>query len=168
MDNNSMGRFFDWLAKPMDREDIVSWYLANNITLELTELFRDFCISFLELLEETYLGGDDNDSSETKIGMSNEQKKEHFIWCWNKTVENFKKEEIHFIFNEKDSSFFETFFFDIFYSQNMSNYKTSINEFFSQIFDYKYQKTKSDIEIFTDIYKLLERSLKNKNTSLHK
>ena len=163
-----MGRFFDWLAKPMDREDIVSWYLANNITLELTELFRDFCISFLELLEETYLGGDDNDSSETKIGMSNEQKKEHFIWCWNKTVENFKKEEIHFIFNEKDSSFFETFFFDIFYSQNMSNYKTSINEFFSQIFDYKYQKTKSDIEIFTDIYKLLERSLKNKNTSLHK
>ncbi len=163
-----MGRFFDWLAKPMDCEDIVSWYLANNITLELTELFRDFCISFLELLEETYLGGDDNDCSETKIGMSNEQKKEHFIWCWNKTVENFKKEEIHFIFNEKDSSFFETFFFDIFYSQNMSNYKTSINEFFSQIFDYKYQKTKSDIEIFTDIYKLLERSLKNKNTSLHK
>ncbi len=48
--NNNMGRFFDWLAKPMDKEDINAWYLANNITPELTELFRDFCFSFLNLL----------------------------------------------------------------------------------------------------------------------
>jgi len=166
MDNNSMGRFFDWLAKPMDREDITAWYLANNITPELTELFRDFCLSFLLLLEDTYLGGDDTESNETKIGMSNEQKKEHFKWCWDKTVDNFKKEDLYFTFDEKDSGFFENFFFDIFYSQSMSNHKKSVNSFFKEIFDYKYQKTKSDIEIFTDIYKLLERSLKIKNTSL--
>jgi hypothetical protein len=43
--NSNMGRFFDWLAKPMDQEDITAWYLANNITPELTELFRDFCFS---------------------------------------------------------------------------------------------------------------------------
>jgi hypothetical protein len=48
----------------------------------------------------------------------------------------------------------------------MPNHKKSVNSFFKEIFDYKYQKTKSDIEIFTDIYKLLERSLKIKNTSL--
>ena len=42
--NDSMGRFFDWLAKPMDEEDIIAWYLANNITKEHTELFRDFCL----------------------------------------------------------------------------------------------------------------------------
>ena len=33
--------------------------------------------------------------------------------------------------------------------------------FNKQIFNYKEKKTKSDIEIFTDIYKVLERSLKN-------
>ena len=60
--NNSMGRFFDWLAKPMDQEDITAWYLANNITPELTELFRDFCFSFLQLLKETYLGDDFSDN----------------------------------------------------------------------------------------------------------
>ena len=53
-----MGRFFDWLAKPMSQEDITAWYLANNITPELTELFRDFCLSFLNLLNDTYLGDD--------------------------------------------------------------------------------------------------------------
>ena len=45
MTDNNMDRFFDWLAKPMSQEDVTSWYLANNITPELTELFRDFCIS---------------------------------------------------------------------------------------------------------------------------
>ena len=74
--NDSMGRFFDWLAKPMKDEDITAWYLANNITPELSELFRDFCLSFLELLNDTYLG-DDNGSFETKVGMTDEQKRKY-------------------------------------------------------------------------------------------
>lgn len=73
--NSNMGRFFDWLAKPMDKEDINAWYLANNITPELTELFRDFCFSFLNLLKDTYLGDDFNDNKETKVGMTTNQKK---------------------------------------------------------------------------------------------
>ena len=60
--NGNMGRFFDWLAKPMDKEDINAWYLANNITPELTELVRDFCFSFLNLLKDTYLGDDFRES----------------------------------------------------------------------------------------------------------
>lgn len=168
MDSSSMGRFFDWLAKPMDVDDIAAWYLANNITPEHTELFRDFCMSFLNLLNETYLGEDEFTNTETKVGMSSEQKKQHFKWCWGKTIENFTKEEIFFVFTEDDSMFFENFFFDVFYSQSMSEHKKSVKTFFEQIFDYKYQKTKSDIEIFTDLYKLLERSLKVDETYLQK
>ena len=159
--DNNMGRFFDWLAKPMNQEDITAWYLANNITPELTELFRDFCISFLNLLNETYLGDDFNENKETKVGMTNQQKRDHFKWCWDKTLENFQKENINFNFKENDSEFFENFFFDVFYNQQDIKIKESINLFFKQIFDNKYKKTKSDIEIFTDIYKVLERSLKN-------
>ena len=155
-----MGRFFDWLAKPMNQEDITAWYLANNITPELTELFRDFCFSFLILLKETYLGDDFLDNKETRVGMSDQQKKEHFKWCWNKTIENFNKESIDFKFNESDSEFFESFFFEVFYNQPDQKVKDTINEFFTQLFDNVGKKTKSDIEIFTDIYKVLERSLK--------
>ena len=159
--DNNMGRFFDWLAKPMSQDDITAWYLANNITPELTELFRDFCISFLNLLSDTYLGDDFSESKETKIGMTITQKKEHFKWCWDKTVENFQKENISFNFNEQDSEFFDGFFFEVFYNQKEFKIKEAMNDFFKQIFDYQHKKTKSDIEIFTDIYKVLERSLKN-------
>jgi hypothetical protein len=155
-----MGRFFDWLAKPMDKEDINAWYLANNITPELTELFRDFCFSFLNLLKETYLGDDFSDNKETKVGMTTDQKKEHFKWCWNKTILNFNKESIDFKFNENDAEFFESFFFEVFYNQPDQKIKEQIDNFFRQIFDKSSNKTKSDIEIFTDIYKVLERSLK--------
>jgi hypothetical protein len=159
-DNNSMGRFFDWLAKPMSDEDINAWYLANNITPELTELFRDFCISFLNLLKETYLGDDFSDNNETKIGMTNTQKQAHFKWCWKKTIYNFNKENIDFVFDETDSEFFESFFFEVFYNQPDQKVKETIDKFFNQIFDIRRKKTKSDIEVFTDIYKVLERSLK--------
>ena len=155
-----MGRFFDWLAKPMDKEDINAWYLANNITPELTELFRDFCFSFLNLLKETYLGDDFSDNKETKVGMTTDQKKEHFKWCWNKTILNFNKESIDFKFNENDAEFFESFFFEVFYNQPDQKIKEQIDNFFRQIFDKSSNKTKSDIEMFTDIYKVLERSLK--------
>ena len=158
--NGNMGRFFDWLAKPMDKEDINAWYLANNITPELTELFRDFCFSFLNLLKDTYLGDDFNDNKETKVGMTTNQKKEHFKWCWDKTIKNFNKESIDFKFNNDDSEFFESFFFDVFYNQPDQKVKEQINNFFKQIFDRGFNKTKSDIEMFTDIYKVLERSLK--------
>lgn len=157
--NNSMGRFFDWLAKPMDQEDITAWYLANNITPELTELFRDFCFSFLQLLKDTYLGDDFSDNKETRVGMTIEQKKDHFKWCWNKTIENFQKENIDFKFNSNDSDFFESFFFEVFYDQPDQEIKDNINKFFKELFDIRSKKTKSDIEIFTDIYKVLERSL---------
>jgi hypothetical protein len=159
MIDNNMGRFFDWLAKPMDQEDITAWHLANNIIPELTELFRDFCLSFLTLIKETYLG-DDFEETATKVGMTEKQKKEHLNWCILKTIENFKKENINFILNKDDMDFFEGFFFEICYVQNDQKFKNALDDFFVNLFDRNQKKTKSDIEIFTELYKLLERSMK--------
>ena len=159
LENNGMGRFFDWLAKPMDQEDIDAWYLANNIIPEFTELFRDFCVSFLNLLSETYLGDLKTINSETKVLMSENQKKEHFNWCWTKTIQNFQKENINFIFEISDYKFFESFFYEIFYNQEEESIKDSLNTFFNHLFNDNFRKTKADIEVFTDLYKTLERSL---------
>ena len=46
-ENNNMGRFFDWLSRPLSDDDIYAWFMANNINHDLTELFRDFCFSLL-------------------------------------------------------------------------------------------------------------------------
>jgi hypothetical protein len=160
MNSDKFKGFFDWLAKPMDQEDIDAWYLANNIIPEYTELFRDFCMGFIKLLKETYLGDDDLNNNQSKIVMSEKQKKEHFKWCWNRVINNFNKENINFIFVDEDYYFFESFFYDIFYKQEDSKMKESMDNFFSQLFDDKYKKAKSDIEVFTDLYKAFERSLK--------
>ena len=53
----------------------------------------------------------------------------------------------------------------MFYNQKEKKLKNAIDDFFKQIFDNKTRKTKSDIEIFTDIYKTLERSIETKNNS---
>ena len=159
-ENNNMGRFFDWLSKPLSDEDIYAWFMANNINSDLTELFRDFCFSLLSLMKETYLGGEYDTNNETKIGMTNEQKKGHFKWCWDTTVKNFQKENISFEFENIDYEYFESFVFEVFYEPYDLTLKDSLEFFFSELFDRKKPKSKSDIEMFTDIYKLLERSLK--------
>lgn len=158
--NYSMSNFFDWLAKPMEKEDIVAWYLANNIISEYTELFKDFCFSFYQLIKLTYLGESENTSLETSVGMTESQKKEHFLWCLNKTIENFKKENIIFNLDSNDIVFFENFFFDTFYNQNDIKIKKTIDKFFNHMFDLENLKSKSDIEIFTELYKMLEKSIK--------
>jgi hypothetical protein len=42
MERDNFKGFFDWLAKPMEQEDVSAWYLANKIIPENTEIFRDY------------------------------------------------------------------------------------------------------------------------------
>ena len=89
MKKYDMDQFFNWLAKPMSPEDVNAWHLANNIIPEMSDLFRDFCFSFIHLMKSTYLGDSHGESKETKIGLTKEEKQTHFKWCWKKTVDNF-------------------------------------------------------------------------------
>lgn len=154
----NMDQFFNWLTKPMLPEEIDAWYKANNIIPEMSELFRDFCFSLLKLVDETYLGNEEN-SKETNIGLTQEDKLAHFKWCWNKTINNFEKENIIFIKNDDTFDYFKNFFMEVYYNQDQEFIKRSLNDFFIQIFNKNNKHSKSDIEMFTELYKLLEKSL---------
>jgi len=91
--------------------------------------------------------------------MTNEDNLNHYQWCWNKTIENFKKENITFKFEKRDYEFFESFFIEVFYNQKNDYIRDGLEDFLKQVFDRKRPVTKSDIEMFTDIYKTMERSL---------
>ena len=160
MKKYNMDQFFNWLSKPMAIEDINAWFLANNIIPEMSDLFRDFCFSFIELMRTTYLGDSHGEYRETKIGMDQEDKQTHFRWCWERTVENFKKENITFEFDEESLEYFESFFFEVFYNQPDESVRNELESFFYQLFNRKRLMSKSDIEMFTDVYKILEKSLK--------
>lgn len=156
---NRMDYFFKWLVQPMEKEDIDAWKKANNIIIEKVELFEDFCFSLYYLVSNTYLGNNDPDSRDTQIPFTQEDKINHFEWCWKQTLENFNKENIVFDPKGDNYDYFLSFFFEVFYDQKDEEVKIAVVDFFEQLFSQDYSWSKSDLEMFTDLYKILDRSL---------
>lgn len=148
----------NWLSKPLDGDDVELWFNANNIILEKVELYCDFSISLLNLMNKTYLGFDDV-NNETKIKLTEEDNLNHFKWCWKKTVENFKKENINFEMEGEHFEYFLTFFKDIFYNQENHLVRQGLVKFFKELFDIKKTFTKADLDLLTDLYKTMEKNL---------
>jgi hypothetical protein len=152
-----MENLFNWMTKPLPEEEVNIWLNVNNIILEKSELFYDFCISLISLLKETYLG--DSNFNETKIQLSEEDNKKHFEWCWNKTIELFEREKIFFEKKGDHYDYFSSFFMEIFYNQKNEIVKNSVEKFFMELFDRDFPFTKSDLDLFTELYKMLDKSL---------
>jgi len=159
MNRYNPDQFFRWLSEPMKKEDINTWYMAHNIIPELNDLFKDFCFSFYLIMEQTYLGEEYKNSKETKITLTEKDNLNHFEWCWHKNLENFTKENIKFKFKKEDYEYFKSFFFEVFYEQDSGLIRKELNHFIKQLFNRKRPISKSDLEMYTDVYKTLERSL---------
>ena len=141
----------------MDPEDVDLWFRVNNIIPEKMDLYYDFSFSLYYLILDTYLGDDKN--GETQIILSEEDNLKHFEWCWNKTVENFRKEEISFNKRGDHYDYFLSFFSEIFYNQKENRIKSSIGTFFNDLFDRKKPFTKSDLDMISSIYKSLDKNM---------
>lgn len=138
-------------------EDVDIWFKVNNIIPEKMDLYYDFSFSLYYLILETYLGDEKN--NETKITLSDEDNIKHFEWCWDKTIDNFKKEEITFNRKGDHYDYFLSFFTEIFYNQKESKIKDSIGVFFNDLFDRKKPFTKSDLDMISSIYKSLDKNM---------
>jgi hypothetical protein len=152
-----MENFFNYIAKPMLPEDVDIWFKVNNIIPEKMDLYYDFSFSLYYLILDTYLGDEKN--NETKITLSDEDKIKHFEWCWDKTIDNFKKEEITFNRKGDHYDYFLSFFTEIFYNQKESKIKDSIGVCFNDLFDRKKPFTKSDLDMISSIYKSLDKNM---------
>jgi hypothetical protein len=156
MENN----FFEWLTKPIPQEEVEIWMNVNNIILEKLDLFYDFSLSLYYLVKDTYLGEDQK--TITKIVLTSQQKKDHFDWCWKKNVEIFSKENLYFNIEGEHYDYFSGFFKDAFYLQDDEKVKNSIEGFFIGLFTNFKNYTKSDLDMITEIYKMLDKNLSNK------
>lgn len=141
----------------MNPDDVDVWFRVNNIIPEKMDLYYDFSFSLYFLVLETYLG--EEKSNETKVTLSDDDKTKHFDWCWNKTIGNFKKEEITFNLKGDHYEYFLSFFTEIFYNQKESRIKDSIGTFFNDLFDRKKPFTKSDLDMISSIYKSLDKNM---------
>ena len=81
-------QFFKYVTQPISREEMNLWVKAHNINVAKVSLFGDYLSSLYNLVNDTYLGLDVIKTDKEITG--------HFNWCWEKTINNFNKENINF------------------------------------------------------------------------
>ena len=91
--------------------------------------------------------------------MSEDDNEKHFLWCWKKILDNFKKEGLSFDVEGEHYDYFKSFFDEIFYNQKDEKVRKSISNFFNDLFDVKKPFTKSDLDMISTIYKMLDKHM---------
>ena len=157
---NSMENFFNWIAKPLPNDEVVIWFNVHNMIYEKIELYGDIFKSLNCVITDTYMGDSNGDSPETKIVLSPDDKKSHFDWCWGKMVENFQKENIIITIDGEHKDYLKSFYMDTFYHQTQKNVKDSVPVFLNEIFNISKPFSKSDLDMITEIYKMMEKNVK--------
>lgn len=147
--------FINWISKPVPEEELKIWFSVNNIVYERSELYKDFCVALMTLINDTYFG-DKDDKFESEVEMSDEDNMKHFDWCWNKTIENFEKENITFLKEGTHKIYFKSFIADVYYNQTNQTVRKSVTHFLNDIFSREIGFSKSDLDLFTEIYKLMD------------
>jgi len=150
-----MENFFNWMAKPLPKDEIIIWFNIHNMTYEKIELYGDVFKSLNQIIVDTYLG---DDISVTKIILSDEDKTSHFEWCWKKMINDFRRENILIKYDGEHKEYFKSFYMETFYNQKENSVKESIPKFLKDIFDAHYIYSKSDLDLLTELYKLIEKN----------
>jgi hypothetical protein len=146
--------FVKYISKPVNGDTINIIYQNNNVNFDRVNLYLDFTTSLLVLIFDTYLGDDITDEK---------LKENHFKWCWDKNIENFKKENIDFSKNDELLDYFSDFVSEVFYKLNDKEdnpyiYENILN-LWKYIFDHKTIKSRADIDSFIEIYNIFDKSL---------
>lgn len=146
--------FLAYMSMPLSEEEIFLLYKANNVVYERVQLYSDFLETLCTLIVKTYLGED---------YIVDNQEKNHFDWCLNKVVSDFNKENIHFKMSKNFKELCFDYVKDIFYDEEDKElYGDKMIKFWVHTFKYDGVKTKSDLDAFIQMYKILEICLFSK------
>lgn len=151
-----MENFHNWLSVPLPSEDVDTWFRAHNMVSELIELYGDIFKSLSIIVIDTYLG---DDLIETKVTLDEQDILNHFEWCWKKLLKDYENENIVIDSDGDHKEYLISFFLDSFYSQKERNIREAIPEFIEELFNLNKPFAKSDLDILTEIYKLLNKNV---------
>lgn len=149
---NTKEDYLEFINSESYKHQLDIWYRAYNIHREKIDLFYDFLNSLYVLLNKTYLGSD--------LIESEFDQKGHFNWCWDKTIENFSKENIHFKNRGVHYDYFWNFFLEAFYYKQTEGEQVKIPDYLKKLFNFKHQKSRSELNILSEVYKILNQNLK--------
>ena len=152
MSKETVGRFIEYFSKPLNNEQLIYLNNLNRITTEKVELYSDFIISLSHIVCDTYLGSDVINGDGISI---------HFKWCWLRTIENFERENIFFAKNGIHYNYFLNYFIEVFYESESPTYLVNIHDYWVNIFALNKNKTKSEYDMFIEVYRLLGKFFLN-------
>ena len=130
-------------------------YISTPIKYEKCELFHDFIKSINKIIYKTYLGEE---------YISNEKEMvQHFNWCVDKVLSDFGEENIIFQDTTQIKEYFYFFYEELFYKRNEDvNKLDKLDKLANLSFNYHRLKSRSDIDVLIELYKLLDKSLTKK------
>jgi hypothetical protein len=146
----SNSQFINYMINPLSYEQMHLLYKANDIKYDRCNLYYDFIKTLNKVIHDTYLGSDFI-STEREI-------MEHFEWCFNNVLELFREEKIKFDSTDKIKDYFFYFYFELFYKDKTKSLE-KLNRLADFSFDYDRLKSRSDIDIMFEIYKMLDKSV---------
>jgi hypothetical protein len=142
--------FVNYITNPLTIDQMNLLYKANDVKFDRCNLYYDFIKSLNKVIVDTYLG--------SEYITTDREVKEHYLWCFNNIVDNFKEENIIFDDVVRLKEYFFYFYDELFYkdSDKFLNKLDNLAEF---SFDFHRIKSRSDIDIMIELYKLFEKSL---------
>ena len=151
----NISEFMNYITTPLTYDQMHLLYRANNIKYERCNLYNEFIMSLNITINDTYLGSEYINSEKEVI--------QHFKWCLDKVIDNFKEENIIFEDTTEVEEYFYFFYSEIFYkSEDRKNNLSKLNNLAYLSFDYHRLKSRSDIDVLVEVYKLLDKSLNKK------
>lgn len=151
MKKQQLDKFINYFSKQLTPDQISYLNNINNITIEEVDLFRDIIISLAHIIHKTYLGDDVIDDIELF--------EEHYRWCWSENINRFELEGLSFKKPHQPSEYLFNYFLDVYYSNpNKTDllFEHIIN-FWLNIFTLSVSKTKSEYDIFNEMYQNLKK-----------
>lgn len=142
--------FMNYMVTPLGYEQMHLLYKANDIKYDRCNLYYDFIKSLNKTLMDTYLG--------IEYICSEKQMLEHFLWCFNKVKFDFKSEKIILDNTENLRDYFFYFYEELFYNDTEKTLE-KIDKLAELSFDFNRIKSRSDIDIMIELYKMFEKSL---------
>jgi len=150
----NVNNFMEYLNKPVGFENLKLYHKSNNINPVKTEIYYDFIFGLLHIIRDTY-PGDDVMASDNTINN-------HFKFCWDKNLKNFELENIILEFsNISVYSYLFNMSYDLFYNYNDKDTGSSLLfTTFNKLFNLDDKlKSKSDLDIFIEIYKTFNKTI---------
>ena len=144
--------FIKYITKELTMEEMKLLYKANNINYDKCNLYYEFIMTLNRKVNNTFLGDD--------VINNEEDIKNHFNWCFNHTIKNFSKEGILFMETDLLKEYFFNFYVELFYyTPTKKDILDKLDKFPNMSFDYYRLKTRSDMDVLLELYRIFEKSL---------